>query len=133
MEERAGVGHGSCVGEDFLVAFVVAALVFEATQGIHVLWHEADMGHYGDAALSEMFDGFSHLGTAFEFDGFTAGLGHDAGGVAEGLFLGFLVAAERHVDHDAGGFRCVAHGTAVGDHHVESDVERAVHTVEHHA
>ena len=91
------------------------------------------MAHDRDAAPDQTVDGFRHVPAAFELDALAADFGHHPGAVAEGLGRRFLVAAERHIDDDAGRLGAAHHGLAVGDHHVEGNAQRAVQAVQHHA
>ncbi len=105
----------------------------EAAGGVHQLWHQPDMAEDGNAARHQKGDGLRHLLAALQLNAVAAGFLHQPHGVAERLFLGFLIGSEGKIDDDAGMFDATHDGAAVGDHHVQRDADRRVHAVKHHA
>ena len=120
------------VALDRLPVLLIPALRLERAQRHHGLRGEADMAHDGNAALGEEMDGVGHPRSALELDGAAARLLQDARGVAECLLRQFLVGPERHVDDDEGLRGAAHHGTALEDHHVESDGDRGLEPVHDH-
>ena len=131
--EGAGLGDGVRVGDDAGGLGVIAALGAEAAERVDRLRLQPDMAKHGDAALDQEADGFGHGLAALELDAGAAGFSHDSGGIAEGLGGLLLVAAERHVDDDAGPLRAPNHRGAMRDHHLERHRQGAVEAIDDHA
>src|SRR5262249_32975181 len=78
---------------------LAATLSAKRADGVDRLRREADMAHGRHAALDQKGDGVGHAAAALELDCSAAGLLHHPRRRHEGLLLGRLVGAERHIDH----------------------------------
>ena len=96
-------------------AFLAASLHAVATQRVHRLRREADVGADRHAALDQEMHRFGHHLAAFELDHLRAG-SEQAHGVAQGEFLRLLIAAEGHVGDTHRALRHVADALGVIDH-----------------
>ena len=127
------------VADGLRILFVTAPAVFdpalclESSHGVAGLWGEADMGHDGNSALDQKFDGLSHALAAFDLHRSAAGFLHDPGCIAKGHLGAFLIGAERHIHHYQRAF-CAGHnGLAMHNHEIERHPKGAVHPMHDHA
>ena len=86
-----------------------------------------------DAGVEDRLDAADHAHAALELDGVDAGLLEEAAGVAHGVLVGDLVAAEGHVADDEASRGAAAHGLAVHDALVHGHRHRAGVAVDAHA
>jgi hypothetical protein len=77
------------------------------------------MAHHRDAALDQKCDRLGHPRPALELDRAAMGFLQNSHGRMEGLLLGGLVGAERHINDDERVLRAAHHRMALQDHHVE--------------
>ena len=113
--ELLGVVH------DLLGQLGALALHAESAQSRDGLRRQPQVSDGRDAGVDDASDAVGHGRSAFQLDGITARLGHEAPGAADGGFDAGLVGHVRHVTDQEGGRRAAPHGLRVADHVVHGD------------
>ena len=115
---------------DELLGTVAATLDDHAAERVDRLGSEADVAHDRDAGVDDGADGVSAFYAALKLDRGDAGFLHQAHGVAHGVDVGGLVAAEGHVRDDEGALGGIGHGAGHGDHLVDGQRDGGVAAVD---
>ena len=82
------------------------------------------MSHDGNTSIENTLDGVYNLNTAFQLQGITTALLHDADGIGNTLGSIHLIRAEGHVAHHEGALHTIHNGTGVVNHLVDCHGQR---------